>query len=359
LVVVLAIPLLNSIKLSTYLISPGEAQPVGPLIHVVGLDSERHDDKIMLTDVFLTQLSAWTWITSHFKGQVEYVQQGQLLPSNVSTDQLEAQGFVDMDQSKDAAKVAALQALGWHIPIARAGATVYAVYSDGGAAKSGLAVGDEIVGVNNSTVTTLCDFVKLTGQRQPGTVVTVSARPAVISSTGAIALGRPKAFKVTLQAPPPNTGVPDCPGVHTASTTVAGLFLEDAFSYTFPGHIAISTPDIGGPSAGLAMTLALMDRLSDGSLTGHVAIAATGTIDPSGNVGDVGGVPEKTVAVEHAGARIFIVPEDEAASARSASDGHIKIVGVTTLAQALSELRHLGGDAPIPLTAPYPLKAAT
>jgi PDZ domain-containing protein len=356
---IIGVPVLNSIKLSTYLITPGDAQPVGPLIHVVGLDSDHHDDKILLTDVFLSQLSAWTWITSHFQGQVQYVQQSDLVPSNVPVDQLDDQGFVDMDQSKDAAKVAALQALGWHIPVVPSGATVYSVLSNGGSANSGLSVADEIVGVNSSTVTSLCDFFKLTRDKSPGTKMTVTARPAIISSSGSIALGRPKVYKITLLAPPADSRIVDCPGVSTAATSTAGLDVIDAFDFTFPGHIAISTPDIGGPSAGLAMTLALMDRLSGGSLTGHVAIAATGTIDTTGAVGPVGGVPEKTVAVEREGAKVFFVPASEAASAQSASDGHIKVVGVTSLAQALAELRRLGGDAPIPLTAPYPLKAAT
>ena len=66
--------------------------------------------------------------------------------------------------------------------------------------------------------------------------------------------------------------------------------------------MTVHTQNIGGPSAGLAMTLGIIDKLSSGRLTGHRIIAATGTIDQNGNVGDVGGVAEKTIAVERAGA---------------------------------------------------------
>ena len=59
------------------------------------------------------------------------------------------------------------------------------------------------------------------------------------------------------------------------------------------------------------MTLGIMDKLSTGPLTGGHVVAATGTIDADGDVGDVGGVAEKTIAVERAGATVFFVPTVE------------------------------------------------
>jgi PDZ domain-containing protein len=127
---------------------------------------------------------------------------------------------------------------------------------------------------------------------------------------------------------------------------------EDGFTYRLPAKVSIDTADIGGPSAGLAMTLSLINVLSGGSLTGHHVVAATGTIDVKGDVGDVGGVAEKTVAVQRAGASFFIVPQVEVSTARAAASPGLKILGVTTLAQALSDLRRLGGVTPQPLTTP-------
>ena len=75
--------------------------------------------------------------------------------------------------------------------------------------------------------------------------------------------------------------------------------------------MTVHTQDIGGPSAGLAMTLGIIDKLSSGRLTGNRIVAATGTIDQYGNVGDVGGVAQKTIAVERAGATVFFVPSVE------------------------------------------------
>jgi PDZ domain-containing protein len=100
------------------------------------------------------------------------------------------------------------------------------------------------------------------------------------------------------------------------------------------------------------MTLSLIDTMSRQSISGNEPIAATGTIDVQGDVGDVGGVAEKTVAVQRAGAKYFFVPQVEVATAKKAAQPGLTIVGVTSLAQTLRDLRALGGVAPQPLTPP-------
>ena len=72
-------------------------------------------------------------------------------------------------------------------------------------------------------------------------------------------------------------------------------------------------------------------------------MAATGTMDASGNVGDVGGVPQKTVAVENAGASIFLVPPGEYKDALSKDRAGLRIYAVSTLDQALRVLEANGG----------------
>ena len=130
-----------------------------------------------------------------------------------------------------------------------------------------------------------------------------------------------------------------CPGVSGVGTSYLGVALEDGNAYALPATVSIDTANIGGPSAGLAMTLTLIDKLSRKSISGNQPIAATGTIDVHGNVGDVGGVAEKTVAVQRAGAKYFFVPQVEVKTAKSEAQPGLTIVGVTTLAQALRDLR--------------------
>ena len=120
----------------------------------------------------------------------------------------------------------------------------------------------------------------------------------------------------------------------------------DTITFKFPFQVDIDSGQIGGPSAGLAFTLALLDRLTPGSLSGGVEVAATGTISPGGSVGPIGGLKQKTIAVLRTGAKVFLVPTSEVAEAEEAAKGtDLKIVGVATLDEALAQLAALGGNA--------------
>ncbi len=125
-----------------------------------------------------------------------------------------------------------------------------------------------------------------------------------------------------------------------------GIQPEDQVDYTYPFPVKIDVTNIGGPSAGLAMTLGVIDALTSGSVTGGHTVAATGTIDSQGDVGDVGGVAQKTVAVENAGASIFLVPPQEYKAAMSKDRPGLKVYAVSTLDQALQVLAAHGGTVP-------------
>jgi PDZ domain-containing protein len=126
-----------------------------------------------------------------------------------------------------------------------------------------------------------------------------------------------------------------------------GIEPEDQVDYTYPFPVTIDVTNIGGPSAGLAMTLGVIDALTSGSITGGHTVAATGTIDNLGNVGDVGGVAQKTVAVENAGASIFLVPPPEYAAAMSKDRPGLQVYAVSTLSQALTILAGHGGSVSV------------
>lgn len=94
-------------------------------------------------------------------------------------------------------------------------------------------------------------------------------------------------------------------------------------------------PGVGGPSAGLAYALAVADMLDRGDDARGRRVAATGTIAPDGSVGPVGGVHEKAIAADAAGARVFLVPVEELAAV---DDQQVAVVGVRSLEQALGLL---------------------
>ena len=112
-----------------------------------------------------------------------------------------------------------------------------------------------------------------------------------------------------------------------------------------PSRVNIDSGAVGGPSAGLAFTLALLDELTPGDLFGGHKVAATGTITPSGAVGAIGGLPQKTVAVEREGATLFLVPKSEEQEAIDKAKGsNLQVVGVDTLDDALAALKAIGGS---------------
>lgn len=352
-VLVVAVVGLRAWSTNEYAITPGNATNVAPLVTVKGLTTDSTADRIMLVDVYLQPLSELQYLWMHFDAHVQFVTAGQLLEPGIPNSELNAQGFMEMSDSQEYAEVAALRALGWTIPAAPTGAVITAVASGTPAARAGLQVGDEITAINGAAVTTGCSLIGRLDSLAAGTKVRVTLRRGTFSATGVLHRGAPTTVTATTVASPHVNAATGCAQFPRSGPSYLGVVPEDGVTYSLPGKISVDTANIGGPSAGLAMTLTLIDQLSRGSLTGHHVIAATGTIDPSGAVGDVGGVAEKTIAVENAGAQYFFVPRVEVTTARAVANSRLHIIGVTSLSQVLSDLRKLGGAAPVPLTAPH------
>lgn len=132
--------------------------------------------------------------------------------------------------------------------------------------------------------------------------------------------------------------------------TIVGFVPFDTRRVELPFEISIETGRIGGPSAGLAFSLALIDQLTPGDLTGGRDVAVTGTIELDGSVGPIGGLPQKAAAVAQAGVEVFLVPSSQSdadiRAARRAGGDELEVVPVATIDDALEELRSMGG-APV------------
>jgi Lon-like protease len=350
--ILVAIVAVDKWPIHEYAITPGNATPVAPLVKITGVASVSHHGKIMFTDVDLESLNGWTWLQLHLESHVQFISDDELVDPGVPTGELEAQGYLEMSDSKQAAEVTAFDALGWKTPSTPTGAIINAVVDPSPAKSAGIHVADEIVGANGKSVNSACALIGALHSFAPGTKVGLSVKRARISPTGVITYRSASTLSVTTATPPKDLSVSGCPGIKGVSKSYLGISLEDGLSYQLPAKVSIDTSNIGGPSAGLAMTLTLIDKLSRKSISGNQPIAATGTIDVDGNVGDVGGVAEKTVAVQRAGAKYFFVPQVEVATAKANAKPGLKIIGVTTLAQTLRDLRALGGAAPKALTPP-------
>ncbi len=341
-VLALGVIILSRLSAGEYAITPGGAQDVAPLITIDGHAAPKNQGSVMLTDVSLTPVTWLNWPWFHLvSSNASFVPESALVPAGIPASQLNAQGYLEMAQSKNSAKAAALTRLGYKVTATHDGALITAV-SANAPARDAVSVADVVDQVNGVDVHTSCELIAAVHDLDPGTQVELGVRKATISRDGTITRSETKAVAVTLGTPPKPVDS-HCPGVTGPSKSYLGVGLQDDVSYIFPMEISISTPNIGGPSAGLAMTLGIIDRLSGGHLVQGHHLAATGTIDPEGHVGDVGGVAQKTVAVTRAGATTFFVPHEELSVARGKAPSSLKVVAVGTLDEAINQLLRQGG----------------
>ncbi len=162
------------------------------------------------------------------------------------------------------------------------------------------------------------------GQVRPGDVIEVELRRGESNKTVDVEL----------------IGDPDDPG-----RTLVGFLPVDTARVELPFEVDIDTGAIGGPSAGLAFTLSLLDQLTPGDLSPD-DVAVTGTIGVEGTVGAIGGLPQKVEAVKMTGVDVFLVPasQGDLDEAQAVAGNDIELVPVADLDEALAALERLGGD---------------
>jgi Lon protease-like protein/universal stress protein family protein len=132
-------------------------------------------------------------------------------------------------------------------------------------------------------------------------------------------------------------------GLMADSKIIALAVALHRLGYRLPVRAQIDSGDVIGPSAGLAFTLALLDRLTPGDLTGGRPVAVTGTIALDGTVGPVGAVGQKVASARRAGAEVMLVPRSAYTTALR-NRGTMQVVPVGTLAEALAAMARLGGE---------------
>ena len=353
-VVVVAVLVAAHTSVNDYVITPGDATPVSQYIEVPAADNHPLTGKILLTDVFVTQLNALNYLQYRFFDSDSQVIPGaELLGPTPSESQYLTQGYLQMAQAQTFATAAALSHLGYTVHATNAGALIYGIQPNSPAAGT-LHVAQVITGVNGTPTATNCALIGALHGLTPGSSAALTVEESYINDVGQFENGPTVTKTVTLGTPPKGLVDTGC-GAPTKPTAFLGIIPQTQQDWHFPVKVTVHTQDIGGPSAGLAMTLGIIDKLSSGRLTGNRIVAATGTIDQDGNVGDVGGVAEKTIAVERAGATVFFVPTVELQAAESKATPQLHVYAVQNLSQVLRILERLGGRVP---SNPVPAQAA-
>ena len=227
-------------------------------------------------------------------------------------------GQVEMSDSQKIAPYVALKLLGYRTTARIGGVNVLAVEPNAPAAQV-LRPADVIVAVDGRVVRTIAELRAVLADKRPGDRVTIEYRRG----------------KQTRQAQLRTAADP-----LNAKRAIIGVTASDDLEVQLPFKITIDAQGIGGPSAGLAFALDILQELGRNVTHGH-NVAATGELAVDGEVLPIGGVKQKTLGVRKAGVDVFLVPAgDNAREARKYADG-LRIIPVENVRQALQALATL------------------
>ncbi len=299
--------------------------------------AHRSTGRLLMVDVEVGQASPLQWAEYELGllGREREMVPVAAYAGNTPASELGCQDAQQMSSANENAALAALQALHYPVGGRELGAQVVGVLAGSPAWEAGVKCNDLITAVDGQPVRTAASLTRYLANLAPGTRVTLTDRPG--------GTRRAQEVRVTLAAPPAKLVAQGF-----SDRSFLGVETQTDLRPVLPFPVSVNAGSIGGPSAGLAFTLAILDSLGNGNLTGGHRVAATGTISPDGAVGQVGGVREKTVAVRQAGAQIFFVPAAEYSQAEPLAGKSLRVVPVASLAQALAVLQHRFGGSPLP-----------
>jgi PDZ domain-containing protein len=246
------------------------------------------------------------------------VPESELFPPGQTAQQTQQQDTEQMSSSQETATAAALGAL--HIPYVVQVEVVATV--PGLPASKVLKPGDVIVAVNGKSVA---------GQSALSSIITSHATGTPLRLT---VLRDGKTHELVVRS------------TKSGGNNVIGVQVQE--QYKFPFTVKFSVGDIGGPSAGMMFALGIVDKLTPMNLTGGKFIAGTGEITAAGQVQPIGGIQQKMVGARDAGATVFLAPAANCADTAGAVPAGLRIVKVSTLSQAITDLEALKAGRPVP-----------
>ena len=300
-----------------YLLLPDKAHAVAPLVTVGAPKRGGGTDGIHFVDVIQRRATLLESMFPSIRGGSTLVPGSQVNPQGVSDDTRRHVDLSQMARSQEIAAAVALRQLGYHVKVRENGALVVNVFRSL-PAEGKIVPGEVIVAVGGHPVRSTIDLQRLIASRTPGTPLTLTLR-------GMHGLRK---IRLTTVASPED-----------AARAIIGVLVEPAADITLPIDVSIDAGDIGGPSAGLAFALDVMEKLGRDVDRGH-EVAATGELALDGSVITIGGIKQKTIGAREAGVEVFLVPAENAPDARRYANG-LRIIPVRTFRQALRVLATL------------------
>ncbi len=322
---------------------PADAEPVLARLSITGVPTFEPSGNVYFITVRQPPITMLDWFVTRKNKAARFYSYSDKY-GDQTEDQLIQSGQRQMHSAKDNAMYVALKAVGYDVSIKQGDVIIDFLLcleaNDEGTeclqfspADALLDPGDVLQTVGGVEVTIIDDLTQILTGVDAGEMIEIEFERDSVAMSGEIE---------TILAPgedPPRTIIGFRPIDTTTVSLPAGLTVQ------------FKTDSIGGPSAGLAFTLALIDALTEGDLTGGLDVAVTGTIDVEGNVGAIGGLNSKASAVQQVGVKYFLVPvnqgedgSDGIARAREVVGDDVEIIPVATLQEALDALVSLGGD---------------
>ncbi len=311
---VLALELISS---RDYIFLPDKAHPVAPLVRVAGGHAAAGSGAIYFVDVIVRKATLLEQLLGGLHSGSDLFPANEVVPPGVSSAQEQQVNIDEMKTSQQVAAAVALRALGKKVTTVSNGAIVAAV-EPGFPAAGKLAPTDVIVAINGRPVRAPVDVFHAMAGRTVGTrfrftVLRGGHRNIVPLTTVAATSGGKRG--------------------------IVGVILDPSEKIHLPIRVSIDAHGVGGPSAGLAFALDVLQQLGRNVAHG-LKVAATGEIFLNGQVGPIGGIKQKTIGAREAGVDVFLVPSGNAAVARKYAHG-LRIIPVHSFQQALHALATL------------------
>ncbi len=260
------------VRVPYYAIAPGEARPSEDRVEVNGVPTYPADGEVLFVTVKVPRLTALGAVLGWLDPDTDVVSQETILGDR-SPEENRQENIALMGASKDTATYVALKQLGYPVELEGGGAIVQSAVPEAPAAQF-LQPNDIITAIDGVPIHLVDDIGTVLQGRAAGDVVTVTVTRLNVAD--------PLTFSIPLYSNP------DDGRVILGFTPVPAV--PNTLQFKFPFDLEIDSGSVGGPSAGLAFTLALLDTLTPGELTGGEVVAATGTIDIDGHVGRIGGL---------------------------------------------------------------------
>ena len=303
---------------SDYVFLPDRAHPVAPYVHVQGGHVPRDGGGIYFVDVVVRKASWLEKLVGPWEDGADLYPASEVVTPGTTGSQQTQIDKNEMADSKQIAEAVALKALGKKVSFISTGARVVAIQPRA-PAQGHLIPTDVITAVDGIRVRSHDDLTRAMSRKPAGSLVTFTVRRGNATKT------------IAVKTVPASGG---------SRRGIVGIYVEQAIQIRLPLRVSIDLTNVGGPSAGLAFALDIVEELGRDVDRGN-KIAATGEIALDGSVGAIGGIKQKTIGAREAGVDAFLVPAGKnARDARHYAHG-LRIIPVKSFQQALRVLATL------------------